>query len=609
MWVAPLETLHQVRTFAETASEEGLGGRGVFFWGQVYPDDPGPWFYPVALLFRLTPLVLLGLLMAAVGLAWRLRRRWPLRGEADWQLWTTLLLLAYALLFGLMMSLGAKKYDRYLLPIFPALDLVAGVGWLWAGEWLIRKGEAGWKGFLGTKGGFANLPRPFTAAPGWGSPRLSPDGGRLFVAGWLALFVLQSWAVLPHLPYYYTYYNPLLGGPRQAASYMRVGFDEGLDQVAAYLESKPDAAQLKLASGVSSNFEGLFSGQRIALDNLDGEWVQADYVLIYLPQVQRQKHSPDILAYLARQQPEYTLTLHGLAYAWLYPGPAAQYYGGGHKLEGRGTLFGYSFCFLPSPCRKGAGGELEVEVAAGDTLPVTLYWRNEGQQAADRFFVRLMDLDGYVWAEALAQPRPGFEEANRQPNSMVESEAVLTLPVGMPPGDYFFKPGFRTAGGEIIGYFELPGETRPIQVTPAPSYPAPPTFEPPHPVKLAVNDDLVLLGYNLEPEKSAPGSRMWVTLYWRALADVTHDYVILLRLLDEQQQEVAYWLGRPVRSGYPTTAWQAGQIVQDPWRLELPPGLKPALYDLEVALFDAASEAEVTRSRLGPVTALSAATQ
>jgi hypothetical protein len=102
---------------------------------------------------------------------------------------------------------------------------------------------------------------------------------------------------------------------------------------------------------------------------------------------------------------------------------------------------------------------------------------------------------------------------------------------------------------------------------------------------------------------------MWVTLYWRALADVTHDYVILLRLLDEQQQEVAYWLGRPVRSGYPTTAWQAGQIVQDPWRLELPPGLKPALYDLEVALFDAASEAEVTRSRLGPVTALSAATQ
>jgi hypothetical protein len=50
-------------------------------------------------------------------------------------------------------------------------------------------------------------------------------------------------------------------------------------------------------------------------------------------------------------------------------------------------------------------------------------------------------------------------------------------------------------------------------------------------------------------------------------------------------------------------------MVQDPWRLELPPDLKPALYDLEVALFDAASEAEVTRSRLGPVTVLSVVTQ
>ncbi|HXV98097.1 MAG TPA: hypothetical protein VEC93_06705, partial [Anaerolineae bacterium] len=135
------------------------------------------------------------------------------------------------------------------------------------------------------------------------------------------------------------------------------------------------------------------------------------------------------------------------------------------------------------------------------------------------------------------------------------------------------------------------------------------TFEPPYPATLTANDDLILLGYNLDPEKPAPGSTLWVTLYWQALADVRHDYVILLRLLDEQQQEVAYWLGRPVRSGYPTTEWQAGQIVQDPWRLELPPDLKPGPYDLEVALFDAASEAEVTRSRLGPVTVLSVVTQ
>ncbi|MBI1881357.1 MAG: hypothetical protein HYR94_24525, partial [Chloroflexi bacterium] len=419
----------------------------------------------------------------------------------------------------------------------------------------------------------------------------------VFVAGWLILLALQSLTTLPHLPYYYTYYNPLVGGPAQAAHFIRVGFDEGLDQVAAYLESKPNAAQIKLASGVSSNFEGLFSGQRIALDNLDGEWVQADYVMVYIAQLQRQKHSPDILAYLARHQPEYTLTLHGLDYAWLYPGPAAQYYGGGYKLEGRGTFFGYSFCLLPSPCRGG--------VAAGETLPVTLYWRNEGQLADDRFFVRRMDLDGYVWAESIAQPRPGFEEANRQPNSIVESETVLTLPVGMPPGDYFFKPGFRTDSGEIIGYFELPNDTKPLQVSTAQVYPQGQTFAPPHPAQFAANNDLTLLGYNLESDQAAPGANLWATLYWQALTDVTHDYVILLRLLNNRQQELAYWLGRPVRSGYPSTEWRASQIVQDPWLLTIPAAANPGSYQLEIAIFDAESETEINRQALGQITIVS----
>ena len=185
---------------------------------------------------------------------------------------------------------------------------------------------------------------------------------------------------------------------------------------------------------------------------------------------------------------------------------------------------------------------------------------------------------------------------------MVESEAELILPIGMPPGDYFLKPGFRTDSGEIIGYFELPDNTKPIPIMVAKVYPSLQTYEPPHLAQLSANDDLVLLGYKLEPEKAAPGSALWVTLYWQALTDVTHDYVILLRLLDDQQQEVAYWLGRPVRSGYPTTEWQARQIVQDPWLLTIPADARPSPYQLEVAIFDAESQAEVNRQALRQIT-------
>ncbi|MFN8460033.1 MAG: hypothetical protein U0401_36175, partial [Anaerolineae bacterium] len=357
----------------------------------------------------------------------------------------------------------------------------------------------------------------------------------------------------------------------------------------AYLNHQPEVENIKLALANSTKIDPIFDGQTIALDNQDGRWVQADYVLIYISQLQRAKHDPNIINYLRRNAPVFTVTLHGLEYAWLYPGPAAQYYGGGHKLEGRGTLLGYSF-----PKRRGTEGE----VVAGETLPMNLYWRNEGQLDTDRFFVRLMDVDGYIWTEALVQPRPGFEEANHQGESIVESQAILDLPVGMPPGDYFLKPGFRKDNGEIIGYFELPDDTKPIHVTTPGSYPPAEQVKLPHPAQLTAHNEISLLGYGLEPNTVAPGATTWVTLYWQALAPIKHDYVILVRLVDSQGQELAYWLGRPVRSGYPTTGWAAGQIVQDPWLLPIPAEAKPGLYGLEVALFDAESQAEVARQRV-----------
>lgn len=559
MWVSPVDTLKEVWSFVETAGEEGLEGRGVFFWGQVYPDDPGPWFYPVALLFRLTPLVLAGVIIALVGLARTVRARRLNRPGPAWRWWSVAALLVYSLLFVVIMTFGAKKYDRYLMPVFPALDLVAGAGWMW----------------------LYGVVQAHTR---------SPLRGIRYAFGLFVLLVggLQALTTLPHLPYYYTYYNPLLGGTRQAVNYIRVGFAEGLDQVAAYLNTKPNAADLTLASANSGKLKDIFAGHTMSLDNLNGKWVQADYALLYVSQLQRQKHAEDIVAYLQRHPPEYTLQLHGLDYAWLYPAPAAQFYGGGHKLEGRGTLFGYNLS--------------ATELPAGESLEVTLFWRNEGQRKDDRFFVRLMDLDGYVWAEAIAQPKPGFEAANRTENAIVESLARLVLPVGMPPGRYFLKPGFRTTTGELIGYFELPGNAPPVSVTLARRFPPPGEFEPPHTAHLAANNDLLLQGFNLTADSLLPGEAVWVTLYWQAVTGVTHDYVVLLRLLDEEQQELAYWLGRPVRSGYPTLQWQAGQVVQDPWLLTIPAEAAPGMYRLEIALFDAATEAETGRQLLTKIT-------
>jgi hypothetical protein len=41
------------------------------------------------------------------------------------------------------MTLGAKKFDRYLLPVYLPLDLVAGVGLLSAAAWIRRRWPEG----------------------------------------------------------------------------------------------------------------------------------------------------------------------------------------------------------------------------------------------------------------------------------------------------------------------------------------------------------------------------------------------------------------------------------------------------------------------------------
>jgi hypothetical protein len=59
-----------------------------------------------------------------------------------------------------------------------------------------------------------------------------------------------------------------------------------------------------------------------------------------------------------------------------------------------------------------------------------------------------------------------------------------------------------------------------------------------------------------------------------------------------------------VLSSYPTTQWAAGEIVADPWRLELPANLSPGDYILQVTLFDAATQAQAGQTKLGAITVI-----
>jgi hypothetical protein len=177
MWVDPIGSITQILTAAGDYAAEGHL-KPTFFAGQIYAGDPGFWFYPITYLWRSTPITWIGLAMALVGFLLRVP---PLQEKRV--RWMVGLLLLYALGFMLFMNIGAKKFDRYLLPAYLPLELIAGVGWTVALNLAQRRGaQKGTLRFL-----------PLTAA---------------------SIIVGQALFALPTFPYYITYYNPIIGARR-----------------------------------------------------------------------------------------------------------------------------------------------------------------------------------------------------------------------------------------------------------------------------------------------------------------------------------------------------------------------------------------------------------
>jgi hypothetical protein len=245
-------------------------------------------FYPITYLWRTTPIVLLGLVMAGIGLlipGSRLiesTQRRPLT-----------LLFLFTATFTLFMTLGAKKFDRYLLPIYLPLDLIAGAG--------------------------------LVAATSWIRERSSQSFARVLSPALLSAAVIGQVAMTASgYPYYLSYYNPLLGGTQRAAQVMMVGWGEGLDQAARFLKDHSAENRPRVLLGFwTGTFSYFYDGPIQWSDFAPGQqtirdWKNSDYCIIYINQWQRGRLPQQLVDYLASQEPAFVVRLQGLDYAYVY---------------------------------------------------------------------------------------------------------------------------------------------------------------------------------------------------------------------------------------------------------------------------------------------------
>ena len=93
-----------------------------FFLGKIV-YDPGWLFYPLMLSIRSAPLTL-SLTLIGFVLLWQ-KRHEP-QYATTYQIYVVL--SVFVILFTICMSISAKKFSRYLLPVFPVMDILAAVG-------------------------------------------------------------------------------------------------------------------------------------------------------------------------------------------------------------------------------------------------------------------------------------------------------------------------------------------------------------------------------------------------------------------------------------------------------------------------------------------------
>lgn len=242
-------------------------------------------------LWHTTPIIIFGLLGAALSYY----RKFGLFVEQKSRRLFIALLL-FTVLFGGAINFASTSSNRYFIPMYLPLDLMAAFGWVAIALWSREKLE---------------LPIRKYAAP-------------VLLTG---VVLVQIFLAIRTHPYYFSYYNQLLGGSQRAGVVFDrgIGLGEGLDQAARYLNNKPDAHSLQVKSWYHIGpFSYIFVGKSRGIsvsDVWDEERIadiqRMDYLVTYINQWKRRQPERLIDA-LDPILPEHIIWINQIEYARIY---------------------------------------------------------------------------------------------------------------------------------------------------------------------------------------------------------------------------------------------------------------------------------------------------
>jgi hypothetical protein len=94
-----------------------------------------------------------------------------------------------------------------------------------------------------------------------------------------------------------------------------------------------------------------------------------------------------------------------------------------------------------------------------------------------------------------------------------------------------------------------------------------------------------LRGHSYASTSLRPGDTVRLTLEWQAARTMDEAYKVFVHVLGADGLPIAQQDNEPVNGTYPTTRWQRGERVSDPYVIALPADLVPGEYAVEVGLY------------------------
>jgi hypothetical protein len=113
-----------------------------------------------------------------------------------------------------------------------------------------------------------------------------------------------------------------------------------------------------------------------------------------------------------------------------------------------------------------------------------------------------------------------------------------------------------------------------------------------HPMRVSLDDQFWLLGYDLDRDTVAQGDTLRVVLYWQALRPVDTDYRSFVHLDAPTDQRT--WAGSDnyqpgdatAQIEIPTSTWDTAHYVRDEHFIRVPPNVPPVRFSLRAGLYD-----------------------